>query len=354
MFSHRLGNNLFKLIEGGILLILTNPISSSEVGTLWLTYQEKTLIMRVLEYFMKKADDEESRNILGGLWQELNYYVIEIEKIFSQQGVVIPIGFRKEDVNLEAPKLFDNGFDVMFIRVLKEVSMGMYTINMNMAYNDDVIQVYEGLTTVTHKIYKLATLYLLEKGILTLPPKVTMPKTTEFIKSKDYMSGFHPFNSKRALNDIELGILHHGIETNNIGMQLITGFAQCAQNKEVRKYFEKGKELAKKQIKIFQEILLENDIQVSAHSGGTVTTSTIAPFSDKLMMHCITFLNGFCIVGNSFGTFFTLRNDISLKLALLAKDIYFYGQEGIEIMIKHKWFEEPPQTEDRNQIINNS
>ena len=57
-----------------------------------------------------------------------------------------------------------------------------------------------------------------------------MPKTTEFIKTKKYMSGFNPFNDKRVLNDIELGFLHHGIEANNVGMQLMTGFAQCAEN----------------------------------------------------------------------------------------------------------------------------
>lgn len=334
-----------------INLILTNPISAPEIGTLWLTYQEKTLIMRILEYFMKNADDEEARNILGGLWQELNYYVLEMEKIFKQQGIVYPIGFRKEDVNLDAPKLYDNGFDIMFVRILKEVSMGMYTINMNMAYNDDVMQVYEGLTTITHKIYKLSTLYLLEKGILTLPPKVTMPKKTEFIESKRYIRGFSPFSDKRALNDIEIGFLHHGIEANNIGMQLITGFAQCAQNKEVKQYFLKGKELAKKQIKVMTDILLDSDVQFSATSGSTVTTSTVPPFSDKLMMACVYFLNGFTIVGNSFGTFFTLRNDIAMKTTLLAKDVYFYGQEGLELMIKNRWFEEPPQMEDRAQLI---
>ncbi|NYE07469.1 hypothetical protein F4694_004280 [Bacillus niacini] len=96
---------------------------------------------RILEYCIKKADDDEARNILGGFWQELHYYVLEIEKIFKQQGVAIPAGFKKEDVNLEAPKLFDNGFDIMFLRILKEVSMGMYTINMNMAYNDDVMKI---------------------------------------------------------------------------------------------------------------------------------------------------------------------------------------------------------------------
>ncbi|GAA0343410.1 hypothetical protein GCM10008967_37320 [Bacillus carboniphilus] len=332
-------------------MILTNPISSSEVGTLWLTYQEKTMIMRILEYFIEKSEDEQGRNILGGLWQELNFYVLEMEKLFQDQGMSKPIGFLKEDVNIEAPKLFDNGFDIMFLRLLKEVSMGMYTINMNMSYNAKVMQIYEGLTLVTQKIYKLATLYLLERGILTLPPKVTMPKKNEFIESKSYMSGFNPFGDKRALNDIEIGILHHTVEVNNIGLQLITGFAQCAQNKEVKQYFLKGMELAKKQIKVAEEILLESGVQFSATSGGTVTTSTVAPFTDKLMMHCIYLLNGFGLVANGFGTFFSMRNDISVKNTLIAKDVYFYGQEGINIKIKNGWFEEPPQMEDRSKII---
>jgi len=334
-----------------MILIQKNPISAPEVGTLWQTYIEKTLIMRMLEYFIEKSDDQQAINILGGLWQELNFYVLQMEQIFKNQGMATPIGFRPEDVNLQAPKLFDNGFDVMFLRILKEVSMGMYTINMNMSYNDKVMQIYEGLTSVTQKIYKLATLYLLEKGILSLPPKVTMPITNEFIESKNYLSGLNPFDEKRPLNDIELGILHHGVETNNIGLQLMTGFAQCAQNKDVKKYFVKGMELCRKQIKIFTEILVDSNVPFSATSGSTVTTSAIAPFSDKLMMHCVYLLVGYSIVGGSFGTFFSLRNDISMKSTLIAKDIYLYGREGINIKIKHGWFEEPPQMEDRSGII---
>lgn len=335
-------------------MALTNPLSASEVGTLWLTYQEKTLIMRMLEYFIEKSNEQEAKNLLGGLWQELHYYVMQLEQLFKEQGIVKPVGMTSADVNLEAPPLYDNGFDIMFLRILKEVSMGMYTMNMNMAYNDQVMTIYEGLTSVSQKIYKLSTLYLLEKGILSLPPKVTMPKTVEFIKGKKYQSGLNPFADKRALNDLELGILHHAIESNNVGLQLITGFAQCAKTPEVKAYFVKGMELCKKQIKTFEEILLDSNVHFSATSGSTVTTSTVPPFSEKLMMHCIYLLNGFSIVGNSFGTFFTFRNDISMKNALIAKDIFFYGQEGMEIKIKHGWFEEPPQMEDRAGIIKNN
>ena len=98
--------------------------------------------------------------------------------------MVIPKGFTIEDVNLDAPNLFDNGFDIMFLRIMEEVSMGMYTINMNMSYRIDVMTIYEGLYKITIKCYKLATLYLLKKGILTLPPNVSMPKTTEFIETR--------------------------------------------------------------------------------------------------------------------------------------------------------------------------
>ncbi|UKS25478.1 DUF3231 family protein [Paenibacillus sp. HWE-109] len=328
-----------------------NPISSAELGTLWLTYQQKTLILRVLEYFIEKTEDSEARNIMGGLWQDLSYYVNKIKDLFELQGIVIPVGFGKEDVHLDAPKLYDNGFDIMFLRVLKEISMGLYTVNMNMSYRSEVMDIYEGLTVVTQKTYRRSTEYLLKKGILTIPPKVTMPQSTEFIESKSYLKGFNLWGDKRALNTIELGVLHHGIETNNVGMQVITGFAQCASNPEVKDYFVKGKELAKKQIQTFEGILLENDIQFSATSGCTVTTSTLPPFSDKLMMFCVYLLNGFGLVSSSFGTVFTLRNDVTLKTAWIAKDIYFYTHDGIKIMIKNGWLEEPPQMEDRHQLI---
>ncbi|PLS08588.1 DUF3231 family protein [Neobacillus cucumis] len=328
-----------------------NPISASELGTLWLTYQEKTMILRILEYFIEKSDDQEAKNLMGGLWQELHFYVNEIKTLFENDGIVIPMGFRKEDVNLEAPKLYDNGFDIMFLRILKELSMGLYTINMNMAYRKDVMAIYQGLTNVTQRIYKLSTVYLLNKGILTLPPNVTLPKTVEFVKNTNYMKGFKPLGDKRSLNTIELGILHHGIETNNIGLQLITGFAQCAENKKVRKYFIKGLELAKKHIQTYEEILLEANVHFSATSGSIVTTSTFPPFSEKLMMYCICLLNGFGLVGSSFGAMFSLRTDITMKLSLLSKDILLYGHEGIELLIKNGWFEEPPQMEDRPKII---
>ncbi|GAA3314742.1 hypothetical protein GCM10020331_008060 [Ectobacillus funiculus] len=34
------------------------PITSSELANLWMAYQEKTMIIRILDHFIEHADDE--------------------------------------------------------------------------------------------------------------------------------------------------------------------------------------------------------------------------------------------------------------------------------------------------------
>ena len=46
-------------------------LSSSELGTLWLTYQEKTMVQRMLEYFIEQADDERAKEINRRLIKKL-------------------------------------------------------------------------------------------------------------------------------------------------------------------------------------------------------------------------------------------------------------------------------------------
>ncbi|MFP3845229.1 DUF3231 family protein [Priestia endophytica] len=51
-------------------------ISSSEIGVLWITYQQKTMVARMLEYFIGKAEDDEAKKIMKNLYEEINPYII--------------------------------------------------------------------------------------------------------------------------------------------------------------------------------------------------------------------------------------------------------------------------------------
>jgi hypothetical protein len=40
-------------------------LTSSEFGTLWMTYQEKTMIQRILEYLVESTEDPEAKKIFA-------------------------------------------------------------------------------------------------------------------------------------------------------------------------------------------------------------------------------------------------------------------------------------------------
>jgi hypothetical protein len=134
----------------------------------------------------------------------------------------------------------------MFLRQMMKLNFGHSAIYTAMSYMKEVQDILKLNYDTADKFYIMSTNYLLGKGVLPKPPYVTMPKQTEIIEDKNYMSGFHIISDKRALNTIEVGFINEAIENNIFGMQLMTGFAQVAQEEEVKKYFIEGKELAKK------------------------------------------------------------------------------------------------------------
>ncbi|MBS4174020.1 DUF3231 family protein [Bacillus sp. FJAT-49736] len=325
------------------------PITSSELANLWNSYQEKTMIMRILEHFLEHADEEE-KQLLKIHYNNAAQTVETITTIFQQEGAVIPVGFNDSDIQKGVPKLYDYLYNIMYLHMMTKVEMSLYSLYTGMSYRNDISEFFIELTAQSQEINKQTTLFLLEKGVLTRPPYVSMPKEVHFVQDKDYRSGFKLFGEKRSLNTVEVSLIHHAIETNLIGMQLMIGFAQVATNKEVRNYFVQGMDLSKKIEVELGGFLRESFIEPPATHAGKATDSKIPPFSDKLMMFQASLLASFGLGSNALGGAFSLRNDLPAKMAFIAKDIFTFAQDGGKIMIKNGWMEEPPQIEDRNQL----
>jgi hypothetical protein len=319
-------------------------LTSSELGVLWTTYQQKTMSLRMLEHFIKHADDVQAKAILENLYNDISPYPDKIKDMFQQEGAAVPIGFTQEDVNLEAPKLYENGFDITLIRMVKEISMGMHTLNITMSYREDVIELFQQLTAITQKHFANCTNYLLEKGLLCRAPFVPMPKSVVFIKDTSYLGGLLPLTKTRHLNTVEVANLYHGVEANVSGIIMIDGFAQVAQEKDTRAFFERGSKIGKDIVHDLSDLMLKSKLQVPVAACGNVTDSTIPPFSDKLMMYCVSLFCSFSVGSGSIGTAFSLRNDLPAKMVAIMEDIFSYAHDGAKIMIKHGWMEEPPQT----------
>ncbi|WP_298841078.1 DUF3231 family protein [uncultured Clostridium sp.] len=328
-------------------------LTSSELGTMWMTYISGSALIIKCKFMKDKTIDKEAQNILSNYITDAEGLKDKIVNLFNSENVIIPIGFDERDMFKEAPSLFDDIFKIMNLRQLMKLNFSHSAIFTAMSYMKEVHDILKLNYDIADKYYVMTTNYLLKKGVLAKSPYVTFPKKVEFIEDKKYMSGINPFSDKRALNTIEVGFLNEIIEDNIFGMQLMTGFAQVATESEVKEYFIEGKELAKKIISKLSDVLSQSDILPPSTWAGKATDSTQPPYSDKLMMYTTSLMSGSALTFSVSGTSYSLRNDLPLKLALIGKEAFTYAKKGGKLMIKHKWMEEPPQMEDRNQLIKN-
>src|SRR5699024_5796520 len=149
----------------------------------------------------------------------------------------------------------------------------------------------------------------------------------------------------------EISHLIFNAKRNGIGQAVITGFSRVAQAKEVRKFFERGREIAGKTVDIFSKILHENYLPSSSMIWTSeVTDSTKAPFSDKLMMKMITTLiaSGMSSYGSAMSM--SQRRDLGVHYTRLIAEIAQYADDGAEIMIKNGWMEQLPIAADRKDL----
>jgi len=325
-------------------------LTSTEIGRLWMTYQIKTAMLEIFKQFRESTIDVEAKDILNSSVIENQNIISEIVKIFNSQDMVIPKGFDDRDIFKDAPPLFDDIFNIMFLRQILKMNLGFSSLYLATSYMKEVQELFVLDHTVSKKFYVITTEYLLKKGVLAKPPYVTVPNKVEFIENKKYVNIINIFAGKRALNTVEIGYIYEFIDDNILGMQLKTGFAQVAQESDVNKFMIEAKELSKKVITNLTSVFLQSDIQPPSTWAGKATTSIQPPFSDKLMMFVVDLISNFAVGNNSLGTSFSMRSDLPFVFVEITRDLLSLSKKGGKLMIRHMWMEEPPQMEDRNQL----
>jgi hypothetical protein len=191
---------------------------------------------------------------------------------------------------------------------------------------------------------------LMERGEYIRPPIIPVPERNEFVTTNHYLGGMPILGEKRPLNVIEVSHLFLNIKVNTVGMMICTAFTQVVNDKEVKKHFEVGGQLAKDIIKDLTNILLESDVLVPEAWDAFVTDSTQSPYSDKLMLTFIDQLAAFGFGLYALSATASLRTDLQVKYANIAKNVANYMKDGAELMIKNRWLEQPPTYPDRKKL----
>ncbi|HLR61360.1 MAG TPA: DUF3231 family protein [Lentibacillus sp.] len=327
------------------------PLTASEMGALWTTYISNSMLCKVFSYGLGYVQDQDVRTHVQTAYDQASRVLDTLQGIFAKENFPVPVGFTEHDVNIAAKPLFDDTFFLTYVNMMGKLGTPQYARFLALSTREDVRTFFSNCLTDSSAQYNQTTEAMLSKGILIRPPYISVPQKVDFVNNKHYMDGSALFTDKRTLNAVEISHLHRNTEANVLGFMVCVGFGQSAESQNVRNYMQRGKDMAKKHIKIFANRLLESDIQAPMSWDESAKDSTDPPFSDKLMMYHMSTLTAASIESYGLAVAQGLRGDLSLTYTRLAAEVAQFAKDGADIMIKNGWMEEPPQADDRDKLI---
>lgn len=128
------------------------------------------------------------------------------------------------------------------------------------------------------------------------------------------------------------------------------GFSQVAGSDEVKQYFNRGKDIAKKHREVFTGALRKEDLPAPMSWDHDVMDSKVSPFSDKLMLFHVTGLNALGIYNYGAALSGSQRHDLHADYGRLLAEIGVYAEAGAKLMIKNRWLEQTPLSPDREEL----
>lgn len=156
---------------------------------------------------------------------------------------------------------------------------------------------------------------------------------------------------ERPLSCIEISNLFWDLKKIQLSKAITMAFAQVAKSKEIRSFLWRGSRMYAKHVEIFESVLSIEDLPHPKSDDAEISNSTIAPYSDRLMMYHKSLLGSTTIGFYGVATSTSQRADLVMHFSRLVADMGKYTEDGMNIMIKNKWMEQPPLAEDRKKLV---
>ncbi|MFE8702775.1 DUF3231 family protein [Cytobacillus sp. FJAT-54145] len=323
-------------------------LTSAEISQLWTQYQNDSMAACQLKYFIQKVEDLEVKQVLQFALRISEEHILKVTTLFNEEKFPIPIGFNNEDVNLNAPRLYSDTFALFYVLQLGGLSLSAYSLAVALASRSDIHKHFSKCLNEAIQLHKNALEASLQKGVYIRAPYISTPTEPEYVTQQNFLTGW--LGERRPLTSIEITNLYANIQRNSLGSALLIGYSQVAKNPKIIKYFVRGKEIANKHVEVFGSLLREEDLPIPMTWDSDITDSTVAPFSEKLMMFQTAALIGLSIGFYGASMAASPRRDIGLQYSRVSGEIAKYAEDGANIMIDHGWLEKPPSASDRDKI----
>ncbi len=328
-------------------------LTSSEIAALWTLYMNDSLSKCILGHMLQHIEEPEIKKVVQSSYDMSAHHLEQLHAIFSEEDFAVPNGFTEQDVNPDAPRLFSDLFCLTYVNNMEQVGLIANSGSLAMSVRKDIRNLFTQALTDTASIYNQTCEIALHLGLNIRSPYIDVPKETDYVDSKKYLGGLNPFSEKRPLNAVEITHLYMNTSTNTLGFKLCLAFAQVSPSKEVQDFMLEGKDISQKHIKYFTSTLMKDNIQMPNSTDNSITDSTTWTFSDKLMMFHMSVISAAGTGNYAAAAASSQRLDLSMNYERFSIEIAGYAKSGADLMIKHNWLEQPPGTENREELARN-
>ncbi|MCH1624048.1 DUF3231 family protein [Ferdinandcohnia quinoae] len=326
-------------------------LTSAEIACIWTAYLIDSMSKCILSYFLRIIEDEDIRPIIELAHTISSSHIDTLNYMYKVENLPIPKGFTEEDVNLDAPRLYTDPFMLQYITHMARTGMLGFSSFVAFGARKEIKTFFIKGLQETADLFDKCTDVLLSKGLYIRAPYIPYPTQSDHVDSKKYLSGYSIFSKQRPLNAMEISHLYMNSLNNHIGSKLSLSFAQTSSNKKVEKWMIRGCEISQKHMKIFIDMLIDNNIQSPVSSDISITDSTTPPFSDKLTMFHMGLLSSAGIGNYATSAAASQRSDLVTNYERLSVEVAQFAKDGADIMISNEWMEQPPTTKDKEKLI---
>ncbi|WEG13281.1 DUF3231 family protein [Pullulanibacillus sp. KACC 23026] len=320
-------------------------LTATEMGKLWASYLGNSMGACTIGYFLKHVDDPDIKKILEFALDLSHDFTRTIKKIFEENDFPVPVGFKEEDVNWEAPRLFYDEFYLHYLQYVGKAGMSIYSVGIPLITNTAIRDFIVHCLHETTRLMMMVNDLLKAKGRLENAPSVTSPRRIDYVDKQSFLKGY--FGDVRPLHGLEVAHLFGCINNDVTSKALMLGFLQGAKTEKVKNYFKRGIRLNQKHIDKLSAKLNEDNLPAPSLLDHLVTPSKIQVFSEKLMMFHKIDMFSMKIREYANGASLNGRRDIGAMYTKCQIDVSLYVEDGANIMIDHAWMEQPPLMIDR-------
>lgn len=325
------------------------PLVVSSIAGLWNTYTSDSASICMFKHFLNNVDDKDTKNIIEQALKLAEQHIRDIENTFNEEGITVPQAFGEADVDISAPRLFTDAYYLFYLSSMAGFGMDAYSLIIRYTARPDMTDFFtKCLNEATDLLRKVMTLRL-EKGLYLKAPRVEVTKGPTYIEKETFLSGL--FGERRPMLAREVTNVFAGLLFDIVWRALSVGFGQVAASKQVKGFMFMGKDITSAHFEEFSKLLNNEDIPVPSISDSFVTSSTVSPFSDKLMMYQVLEFCSFALGVDGAAIATSMRSDLLATHTKFGAEIQRYASDGIKIMIDNKWMEQPPQVVRHESLV---